>query len=106
MNTNSPTADTDSSTKTPRREALEQARDNIDSWRRLANSDLPIAPYARNLVNTAEDEFPEVGTDSPPSPDGQSEQFCPACGEAVEAEDAFCRHCGDALSVSGDEDGC
>lgn len=39
----------------PRQQALDRAAESIDLWKRLANSDLPIAPYARNLVRAVEE---------------------------------------------------
>jgi predicted nucleic acid-binding Zn ribbon protein len=89
--------------------AREKRQENLDKLHGLreelqiiAASDADYAKYARNFLRTLhragyDVEIPEGGSRTHTGEATEGGQFCPSCGEAVDAGEAFCRHSGSDL---------
>jgi len=90
----------------------EKQKENLDKLYELreelelvAASDAEYAKYAVNFLESLDEagydvNIPEPGSLDPSpadEPDGPAAQYCPNCGEGLDAEDQFCRYCGEAL---------
>ncbi|MDS0220871.1 zinc ribbon domain-containing protein [Haloarcula sp. S1AR25-5A] len=56
----------------------------------------PIATHARNALGIPAEKQPDTPDFYTNDSQGQA-SYCPQCGDGVDADDQFCRHCGHEL---------